>query len=272
MQALTNPVYNTLDFNACGALKQRIYYVSLYLLGFFPACSWVKYRDCCCDGFRIFTQIILVDHAIVIDKKARDSRCAVTCRIRDDSKPADHLAFNQVMSRTVRCVFSLAGQNAVVVTVIGLAPQHAWARISLIGSGGKQRTERTRRFVRLGRPIQSVAFARAAGEPRRIDRNTAAIGVPRRILAFRIDNRQAHLHRLEFVAADSPLEYFILALDRVEAPAVWMLDQRDRHRPFVLSDDEGRLRFAFKHHFVGLVVGFAEHHTAVPWSPCTSPR
>jgi hypothetical protein len=93
-QALTNPVYNTLDFNTCGALKQRVYYVSLYLLGFFPACSWVKCRDRCCDGFRILTQILLIDHTIVIDKKARDSRCAVTCRIRDDSKPADHLAFN----------------------------------------------------------------------------------------------------------------------------------------------------------------------------------
>jgi hypothetical protein len=75
----------------------------------------------------------------------------------------------------------------------------------------------------------------------RILGRTARADAQRRILALSRDIGAAHLDHAELVAADPPVENFGRAGLGVEAPSAMLADQRDRQRPSLFADDQGRL-------------------------------
>src|ERR1700756_4456586 len=106
----------------------------------------------------------------------------------------------------------------------------------------------------LGLPIQTVLFARVAGELLRVLQESIFIPILHRVFSLGIDDREQGLNREQLILADPAVENFLLAFLRVKNPARAFFHQRDRKRPIVLADHQNEV-VAFLNELVLFIVG-----------------
>src|SRR5262245_24843111 len=101
-----------------------------------PACAWAE--------------VPFVNVAVIVDDEGHDAGVAVLRRVSDKADPADHVAAHDVVDGAARSVRALAGQDLVVVAVIGLSGADA---IAFLGRARHRLTKRTVGLASRRRPI-----------------------------------------------------------------------------------------------------------------------
>src|SRR5206468_10501597 len=117
-------------------------------------------------------------------------------------------------------------------------------------------SEWTWRLLRAGLPIEPVVLARRADKFACVFRYAIAVRIFCHIVALGINDREAHLDGVQFIAADAAIENFLRPSCGVEMPTVLRFHERNRHRPLVLADHEYCLGVTLEHEFVSVVISF----------------
>src|SRR6516164_1372475 len=120
-------------------------------------------------------EVLLVDHAIVIDDERHHAGIAPTRRPGNQPEAANHPAVDNEIGGTPRRVRALAGQELEVIPVIGGGLLRGGRPSIARGAGGcHQRAERALRLPFLGGPIEAVYLAGAAQNMLGVFRRPAA--------------------------------------------------------------------------------------------------
>src|SRR5260370_3918783 len=76
-----------------------------------PACIGIELAHCCCGFSCRRPQVLLEQHAILVDDEGHYSRIAVLRRISHEGKSTNHLPIHDVILRAARRVNALPGQH-----------------------------------------------------------------------------------------------------------------------------------------------------------------
>src|SRR5262249_15999770 len=133
----------------------------------------------------------------VVDDKRHHAGIVVFGRPRHQRKSADHLALDDIAQRPARRALPLAGEDAVVVTMIGL--RLSAGLVALRRGFGGDRTERAVVAVRL--PVQAVLLTGARDDSLGVGADAVAV-ILLGIFVLRVDEREARLDGIELVASD----------------------------------------------------------------------
>src|SRR5262245_26155597 len=187
------------------------------------------------DGaVRLGSEILLVEDALVIDEERHHAGIAVLRRIGHQREAADQLAARDVIQRSPVSALPLAGQNLVVVAVIG----HALVAgaITLRRRTGGKVAERALILAGLRRPVQAVLLARPADDALRVDPvpGDSLLG----IFVLCVDIGETGLDGAQFVAADAAKQDLLAPGGRVELPCPVLTHERNGKREVILPDDQ----------------------------------
>ena len=109
---------------------------------------------------------------------------------------------------------------------------------------GKKLSQRTGCLSLRGLPVKSVFLTRITPDLSGIIKQAITVIVVHGVLHLRIDECQACLDGIEFVGADTTVDYLLDAGAGIKAPTVLVHDERDGERPLILADNENGLVFS----------------------------
>src|SRR5277367_4713464 len=106
------------------------------------------------------TEIPFLHYAVLVDDERHDSRIPIDRWIREQAKTSGHVSVDKKTFRAAGRVRSLALEDPVVVTMVGL--RFFVRHIGGIAAGarlGHQRTERALGLAGAGRPVKPIVLA-----------------------------------------------------------------------------------------------------------------
>src|SRR5713226_6612208 len=205
---------------------QRILATSAFSLHLVPGGIRVigGHRLCklCCVG----TQVLFVNGARIVDNKSHHTRGAVLHRVGDEGKSRGHLAIDDVVLGSARCMLPSACEDAEHIPIEWnmLANLIRWEILARVSD---ERIDRASELIASTMPVQTVVPAFIAdqflGELLGLVNWRA-----RKILFLRVDQIAAGVHGGNFISADAPKNDLVFARGRVEIPRTVISHQGNR--------------------------------------------
>src|SRR4029079_4652689 len=181
-------------------------------------------------------QVFLVDDAVVADDEGRDARKEVLRRRRNKREAADHRALHDEVHLAERRRRALPLQDFEEVAVVG----NCFLGVALLDGLGDVLADGPAPRAVWILPRQAVLLAWFADDALRVLIDPGALVHHEGVLMLRLNISTADLDCIELVAADGSIEDLLSAGRRIEAPLSGLPDDRDRKRPILIADDDGR--------------------------------
>src|SRR5689334_2058262 len=83
-----------------------------------PGLVRVEPHHCLCDVCRTCSEILFIDHALLVNEEGLDTGNAILGGPGNEAEPADHQPANQIVLRTSRRSWSLSSQNLEIVAMV----------------------------------------------------------------------------------------------------------------------------------------------------------
>src|SRR5712692_6597387 len=216
---------------------QRIMATSALSLGLVPGGIRVigghRLRKLCCVG----TEILFVNGSGFVDNKSHHSRGAVLHRVSDEGESCAHLAIDNIVFGSARCMWSLASKDPEHIPIERnmLANLVRWKILARVSD---ERVDRAIELIAGTVPIETIVLAFIADQflGELIGKVTLRAC---KILFFRRDQIAARIHGSNFISTDAPEYDLVFARGRVEIPRAVFLHQRNRKWPVFCPDNQG---------------------------------
>src|SRR5229473_3051193 len=202
----------------------------------------------CCFG----TKVLFVNGSGFADNESHHARGAVVHRISDEGESCAHLAIDDVVLGSPRCMSSLAREDPEHIPVERnmLANLVGWEILACVSD---KRVDRAVELVASTVPIQTIVSAFIADQFLSELAGEFAWRA-RKILFLRVDQIAARIHGGNFISADAPEHDLVFARGSVEIPRNVLLHQGNRKRPVFGSDCQGHSSVGLCHEPMHLLV------------------
>src|SRR5712692_3127117 len=231
---------------------QRIMATSALSLGLVPGGIRVigghRLRKLCCVG----TEILFVDGPRSVDNEGHDTRSAVLRRISDERESCAHLAIDNIVLGSARCMWSLASKDPEHIPIERnmLANLVRWKILARVSD---ERVDRASELIVSTVPIQTVVSAFIADQflGVRLGKTFRGPGV---VLFLAIHQIATGFDSRQFILANAAEQDFVLSSLGVEVPSPVFVDQRNRQRPVFGPDHQGYCSVRLCHEPMHLLV------------------